>query len=451
MQLRHLLFLIVALGAAADAPAQVLRVADLNTHQIRALNREKTVVFLQGGMLEEHGPYLPAFTDGILSERLTLELAQGVAAKKPEWTVLLFPPVSVGASGYNEIGGHFVFPGTYAVRPSTLKAIYMDLANQLGEQGFKWIMVVHVHGSPLHIAALDEAGDYFRDTYGGRMVNLWGLLPVIGGWGSAMSTMSEAQRKEDGVSLHGGADEHSLMLHLQPNLVAPEYQQAPTVTGSTYTESVAAASQQDWPGYLGAPRLGNAALGRRVWTSFSAAALKTTLEILNGTDPATYPRYLPIMEKNPPYQKWIAAANDRDRTLGERQQSWNARRQQASKGEPATQLMALEAAWNKAHLASDAAALDRLWADDIVIFVPRMRPMNKADALAMYKDGGATFSRFETSDVETRVTGDLAVVTGRLQRTRNFSGRVASDDWHFRKVYRRDATGWRVISYHAWE
>ena len=225
MQLRHLLFLIVALGAAANTSAQVLRVADLNTRQIRALDRDKTVVFLQGGMLEEHGPYLPAFTDGILSERLTLELAQGVVGKKPDWTVLLFPPVSVGASGYNEIGGHFVFPGTYAVRPSTLKAIYMDLANQLGEQGFKWIMVIHVHGSPLHIAALDEAGDYFRDAYGGRMVNLWGLLPVIGGWGSAMSTMPEAQRKEDGISLHGGAAEHSLMLHLQPNLVAPEYQQ----------------------------------------------------------------------------------------------------------------------------------------------------------------------------------------------------------------------------------
>lgn len=61
-------------------------------------------------------------------------------------------------------------------------------------------------------------------------------------------------------------------------------------------------------------------------------------------------------------------------------------------------------------------------------------------------DGGSA-----TSDVHPRVTGDLAVVTGRLQRTRTFSGRVASEDWPFRKVYRRDAPGWRVIGYHAWE
>jgi creatinine amidohydrolase/Fe(II)-dependent formamide hydrolase-like protein/ketosteroid isomerase-like protein len=451
MKLRHAIFFVAMVLAGSGASAEVVRVGDLNTRQVRALDRERTVVFLQGGMLEEHGPYLPAFTDGILSERLTLEVAQGVVAKKPEWTALVFPPVSVGASGYNEIGRHFVFPGTYAVRPSTLKAMYMDLATELGEQGFKWIMVVHVHGSPLHIGALDEAGDYFRDAYGGRMVNLWGLLPVIGGWGSAMSVMTEAQKKEDGVSLHAGADEHSLMLHLQPGLVAPDYPQGPSVTGSTYAESVAAARQKDWPGYIGAPRLGNAALGRRIWTSFSATALKTTLEILEGADPAKYPRYLPLMAKNPSYQEWIASANERDRALGARQQSWSDRRQEDAKGEVATQLAAIEAAWNTAHLESDAGTLERLWADDIEIFVPRMRPMGKAEALAMFKDGGATFSRFETSDVHPRVTGDVAVVTGRLQRTRNFSGRVASEDWQFRKVYRRDASGWRAISYHAWE
>src|SRR4029079_9156940 len=107
-----------------------------------------------------------------------------------------------------------------------------------------------------------------------------------------------------------------------PNLVAPDYKQAPSVTGSSYAESVAAARQKDWPGYIGAPRLGTAALGRTIWTSFSAAALKTTLEILGGTDPATYPRYLPYMEKNPSYQEWIASATERDRRLGDQQQAW---------------------------------------------------------------------------------------------------------------------------------
>lgn len=29
----------------------------------------------------------------------------------------------------------------------------------------------------MHNRALDQAGDYFRDVYGGRVVNLFGLLP----------------------------------------------------------------------------------------------------------------------------------------------------------------------------------------------------------------------------------------------------------------------------------
>ena len=330
VQLRSILAALAVLLVVRTIPAQVVHVGELNTRQIGDLDRERTVVFLQGGMLEEHGPFLPAFTDGILSDRLTRELARGVVAKKPGWTALIFPPVSVGASGSNEIGKRFVFPGTYAVRPSTLRAIYMDLATELGEQGFKWVMVVHVHGSPLHIGALDDAGDFFHDTFGGRMVNLWGLLPVLGGWGSAMSVMTAEQKKEDGVSLHGGADEHSLMLHLQPDLVASGYRTARSVAGSSYDESFAVAKQQDWPGYIGAPRVASAALGRHIWTSFSAAALKTTLEILDGTDPSTYPRYLSFLVKNPLYQDWIKSANDRDSTLAQRQQAWSARR----KGSP---------------------------------------------------------------------------------------------------------------------
>lgn len=172
---RRVASIVVSLAALASvADAEVLRLGDLNTAQLRALDRSRTAVFLTGGMLEEHGPYLPAFTDGILSERLTAELVKAFAAKKPGWTALLMPPISVGASGYNEIGGHYTFPGTYAVRPSTLRAMFMDLAGELGDQGFRWIFVVHVHGSPHHIRALDQAGDFFRDTYGGTMVNRGG-------------------------------------------------------------------------------------------------------------------------------------------------------------------------------------------------------------------------------------------------------------------------------------
>lgn len=326
MRLRSIVGIVTLLCTAEAAGAQIRNVGELNTRQIRALDRARTVVILPGGMLEEHGPYLPAFTDGILSERLTSHIAKAVAASKPGWTVLVFPPISAGASGSNEIGGHFTFPGTFAIRPSTLRAVYMDLASELGDQGFRWIMVVHVHGSPLHIGAIDDAGDFFHDTYGGRMVNLWGLLPVLGGWGNAMSGMTAEQKRDDGVSLHGGADEHSMMLYLAPQLVAPGFRNAPSVTGANMQASFAAAKQPNWPGYIGAPKHASVALGKKIWDGFAGAAAKTTIDILNGTDPAGIPRYHAALVKNPLYQGWIESARVRDSTLAERQRAWQSRR-----------------------------------------------------------------------------------------------------------------------------
>jgi creatinine amidohydrolase len=292
MHLRLGSLLAVSITLATALAAQVRQVSDLTTREIRALDRTKTVVILQGGMLEEHGPYLPAFTDGILSARLTTELAAGIVKNRPGWTVLVFPPISAGASGSNEIGRQYSFAGTYAIRPSTLRAAFVDLASELGEQGFRSIMVVHVHGSPLHIGALDDAGDFFHDTYRGTMVNLWGLLPVLGGWGGAMSVMTPEEKRADGLSLHAGMDEHSLMLYLRPELVSPDLRQAKPVAGANYAEAFAVAQRPDWPGYLGAPHLATAAFGERIWRAFSDATVKTAVEILDGKDATSYPRDL---------------------------------------------------------------------------------------------------------------------------------------------------------------
>jgi creatinine amidohydrolase/Fe(II)-dependent formamide hydrolase-like protein len=319
------LLCLLALGAPA-LRAQVLTVADLNTRQIAALDRARTVVLLQGGMLEEHGPYLPAFTDGILSARLTDALASGLARETPGWTILRFPVISVGASGSNEIGGQFRFPGTYTVRPSVLRAMFMDLATELGDQGFRWIFVVHVHGSPLHIEALDDAGDYFHEVYGGRMINLWGLLPVLAGWGGVLGTLPDSVKRADGVSLHAGLDEHSMMLYLDSTLVAPDFRSAPTVAGGSYDSSFSVARRPGWPGYLGAPSLATATIGRAIWDGFSAATVSTAAAILKGTDPATYPRYMTFLRQNPRYRTWIRSAEHRDSLQARAQRAWYDRR-----------------------------------------------------------------------------------------------------------------------------
>jgi ketosteroid isomerase-like protein len=124
---------------------------------------------------------------------------------------------------------------------------------------------------------------------------------------------------------------------------------------------------------------------------------------------------------------------------------------QTAKDADTQQLQRLEQVWNQAHLSGDADALDKLWADDLEVDVPRMAVMSKADALGFARSGRMKFLRYETSGLRIRVYGDTAVVSGRLQRTRSMMGKEISDDWRFTKVYVKQAEQWRVVSFHASE
>lgn len=312
---------------SAPVSAQVLNVAELDATAIGELDRARTVVILPGGVLEQHGPYLPAFTDGYMNERWARDVSEAIAAR-PGWTALLFPMLPLGVGGANELGGKMVFPGSFGVREATLRAIYMDLATQLGEQGFRWIFVLQNHGSPLHMRAIDTAGDYFRDEFGGTMTNLAGLiLPADLERELDVAhprRLSAAERAENGVDAHSGWSETSRMLWLRPDLVQPGYRTAPTLAGSTLDELVALAKAPDWPGYFGAPRLATAAAGavemrRRGYVDLA-------LLILDGLDPATLEREAGVALRDPGEAATARASEAHDEAIEGRQARWLARR-----------------------------------------------------------------------------------------------------------------------------
>ena len=114
-----------------------------------------------------------------------------------------------------------------------------------------------------------------------------------------------------------------------------------------------------------------------------------------------------------------------------------------------TQLRRLEKVWNDAQLIGDANALDRLWADDLVITVPNMPLMDKNESLQFVRSGKMKFQTYKTSDLRIRVYRDAAVVTGQLERTRSGNRGEFEDDWRFTKVYVRRAGRWQVAAWHG--
>lgn len=261
-----------------DTPLNILQLKELNTRQIQSLDKNKTVVLIPGGILEEHGPYLPSFTDGYWNEKLIDTIAKAIAARK-DWSVVIFPTIPLGNSGANDVGLKYSFPGTYTVRFETLRAVFMDLATELGEQGFKNVFIIHGHGAPNHQRALDQAADYFNETYHGKMVNLMGLNPIILNWFEA--SKSPQQQKEDGFTIHAGMAETSSMLYIVPKFVDSGYKNASPLTGNNMEELMDIAKSPEWKGYFGSERLATQKYGQEAWNNNSKMFTQYVLDVLD--------------------------------------------------------------------------------------------------------------------------------------------------------------------------
>jgi creatinine amidohydrolase/Fe(II)-dependent formamide hydrolase-like protein len=325
---RIALALVLGCMLSRSAEAQVYRLAELNIDQIRMLDRQRTVILLPGGVLEEHGPYLPSFTDGYRNERLTEDLAVAIA-KRPGWAAVVFPMIPLGADGANRMGGKYVFPGSYPIRTATLRAVFMDLATEFGEQLFRWLFVIHQHGGLNHNQALEQAGEYFRDTYGGRMVNLTGLQPGISAGDAVLAAeVSKAILAEDGFTVHAGLASHSQVMAMRPDLVPAAVANAPSVTGKDLADLTRIAAGEKWTGYFGAPRYASPELGRRLLEAANREFISLALRILDGLDERQIPRRTARFATWPEAAAVAAANAKRDAAIEEQQRQWIAKSDQ---------------------------------------------------------------------------------------------------------------------------
>ena len=107
-------------------------------------------------------------------------------------------------------GSEVFISGKCTVLPRTLRAVFMDLADQLRQHGFRWIVMVHFHGDPAHNRMLDQAGEYFHEHL--RRLNLFGYL-----WAMALKDFrTPEQQKQDGVPKHATMTDTRRILALEP-------------------------------------------------------------------------------------------------------------------------------------------------------------------------------------------------------------------------------------------
>ena len=217
----------------------------------------------------------------------------------------MLPSVPLGAGAANEMGAKYSFPGSCTVLATTLRAIFMDLADQLARQRFRWVLVVHGHGDPVHNQMLDEASDYFHDTYGGEMVHVFGYV-----WAANKEFRTPEEQKKDGQAEHATMTETSVILALKPEWVALDYKTARPYAGPNIEELESIAKEKNWPGYFGDPALANEKLGTKIYQQWLAQAEELVSQVLSGKDYRKMPRYGDLTSGDPAD---IAAAEENAR------------------------------------------------------------------------------------------------------------------------------------------
>ncbi len=233
------------------------------------------------------------------------------------------PTIPLGTFPASEIGGQYGFPGSYTVRTATLRAVFMDLATDLGEGGFKYVVLVNLHGGPTHNVALDDAAAFFGDMYGGRMIHVTGLASVQGA--VPRDVFTTAQRSAEGFSPHADADEHSRVLFLRPDTVAPDLASAPALIARNFDEAVAIARRPGWPGYFGTPAIASASAGSRAMNAIAQAAVDAVLRVLDGDAGDAMRRVADGMLSDAGFKRLTDTSLEHERQVEARETEWLAR------------------------------------------------------------------------------------------------------------------------------
>ncbi|MFW6084904.1 MAG: creatininase family protein [Gemmatimonadota bacterium] len=182
------------------------RLADMTWEEVRELDPGRTVAVLPLGAVEAHGPHLPIGTDTIIARGMAERAADLIAGSGRG--VLVLPPLAytpaVFAAG---------FAGTLGLRPGTLEALLVDVAESLTRQGIRALAIANAHLDPTHLGAVHAARDEARAR---------GFLDVV---------FPDLTKKPWALRLgeefrtgacHAGRFEGSLVLALEPGLVRDE-------------------------------------------------------------------------------------------------------------------------------------------------------------------------------------------------------------------------------------
>jgi uncharacterized protein (TIGR02246 family) len=102
----------------------------------------------------------------------------------------------------------------------------------------------------------------------------------------------------------------------------------------------------------------------------------------------------------------------------------------------------------QAQIHADAAALDRIYADDFIGVGPSGTVRTKPQVIADFTSGELKFQSITTDEVQIRVYGNTAVETGLSTMNGQDKGKAVPRDTRFTRVWVKERGRWRLVANH---
>jgi creatinine amidohydrolase len=183
-----------------------MRWEELTAPDIEAMDRDRTVVVLPLGSVEQHGRHMPLGTDSILAHAVALKAADLGAAGRS----LVLPPPWYGFSEH-----HMRFAGTVTLSVKTLMRLAEDIVGSVVAHGFRRVVMVNGHGGN------NGAIDVLASVLGARHYGA-ARIASLTYFQLARDAIAALRQSAPGGMGHACEFETAMMLHLRPDLVKME-------------------------------------------------------------------------------------------------------------------------------------------------------------------------------------------------------------------------------------
>jgi creatinine amidohydrolase/Fe(II)-dependent formamide hydrolase-like protein len=234
----------------------MLELEKLRASEVRGLPKDRAIVFIPVGPLEDHGDLLPLGLD--LSEARAVCERTAKLFEAEGWTAVFAPaaPLSIDSN----TSGIAI-----RVRAHVLRDYLVDFCDSLTKVGFRKFVAVSGNLGPKQLTAIEEAGTFLRKRHLRFGIFPGAFAPVLVSGSSVLVEGAEKSRSPFFMfpEEHGGARDVSIALALGYDASAAKTLPKVDADPSNFSH------WQKWrkgeiAGYWGNPASGSAAEGNRV-------------------------------------------------------------------------------------------------------------------------------------------------------------------------------------------